>query len=468
MIDIEVVSAVCGEGKTTSMVNKIKEYFKKGSDDLYVYITPYLQGCHDIAGTSPIKNDEYQRPERDKFGQIVYTDGEYNLACMKFKHPNNQNGFGSKAEGLRYLMSKGENIVSTHSLFLNLNLNTLDNASKYTLVIDESLDIYDRCKILPDKEIKKLLRIGVLYLKDGNMTVGFNRELFGSVKGLLDGEDAVEDTTYEPLATLCDNNQLLVVNGNVLVWEFSSEILKMFKKVYILTYLFEGMEMSTYLKKHKLPYNLHKGVKSGKDFKHLIDIVYDDKLNAIGDGYYDLSASNTKISRKPRVMPKERDYDTVEKYNAAVKRYHKYMEGVDEKSVSATIRNETLRKNLHTIMTRWGAKSGDRYFTCIAANKSVVAGKNYKTAWLPYSIRATNDYIETEHVAFLMNVFMQPIIKQACDSGEAKVDEDLVSLSYLIQFLFRSRLRKGEPIKLYIPSSRMRGLLEDYLEGLYD
>ena len=26
----------------------------------------------------------------------------------------------------------------------------------------------------------------------------------------------LKDTTYEPLATLCDNNQLLVVNGNVL------------------------------------------------------------------------------------------------------------------------------------------------------------------------------------------------------------------------------------------------------------
>lgn len=468
MTEIEVISAVCGEGKTTGMVNKIKESFNSGSDDVYVYITPYLQGCHDIAGTKPIKGDDYQRPSRGKDGHIMYTDSDYNLACMKFKHPNNQNGQGSKAEGLRYLMNKGENIVSTHNLFLNLNLNTLENAKKYTLVIDESLDIYDRCKILPDKEIKKLLRAEVLYLKDGSMTVGFNRELFGTMKNMLEGEDVVEDTTYEPLATLCDNNQLLVVNGNVLVWEFSSEILKMFKKVYILTYLFEGMEMSTYLKKHKLPYKLHKGVKSGKDFKHLIDIVYDDKLNAIGDGYYDLSASNTKISRKPRKTPKEKDYDTLEKYNIAMKRYMSYMEGVDDKSVSASIRNDTLRKNLHTVMTRWGAKSGDRYFTCISANKNLVAGKNYKTAWLPYSIRATNDYIDTEHVAFLMNVFMQPIIKQACDSGDAKVNEDLVSLSYLVQFLFRSRLRKGEPIKLYIPSSRMRGLLEDYLEGLYD
>lgn len=468
MVDIEVISAVCGDGKTTGMVNKIKTNFVNGSDDLYVYITPYLKGCHDIAGTSSIKGDEYQRPVRGKDGDIIYTDDEYNLACMKFKHPNNQNGFGSKAEGLRYLMTKGENIVSTHNLFLNLNLNTLENAHKYTLVIDESLDIYDRCKVLPDKEIKKLLRAEVLYLKDGSMTVGFNRELFGSMKNMLDGEDVVEDTTYEPLATLCDNNQLLVVNGNVLVWEFSSEILKMFKKVYILTYLFEGMEMSTYLKKHKLPYSLHKGKKSGKDYKHLIDIVYDEKLNAIGDGYYDLSASNTKISRKLRESPKETNYEDLEKYNVAVSRYDKYMEGVDEKSISAAVRNDTLRKNLHTVMAGWGAKSGDRYFTCIAANKYIVAGKNYRTSWLPYSIRATNDHISVQHVAFLMNVFMQPIIKQACDSGDAKVDEDLVSLSYLIQFLFRSRLRKGEPIKLYIPSSRMRGLLEGYLEGLYD
>ena len=76
--------------------------------------------------------------------------------------------------------------------------------------------------------------------------------------------------------------------------------------------------------------------------------------------------------------------------------------------------------------------------------------------------------METHHVAFLMNVFMQPTIKKVCDSTEYQVDEDLVSLSHLIQFVFRSALRKGEEIKVYIPSSRMRGLFKDYLDGIYD
>ena len=67
-----------------------------------------------------------------------------------------------------------------------------------------------------------------------------------------------------------------------------------------------------------------------------------------------------------------------------------------------------------------------------------------------------------------MNIFMLPYIKQVCDSTQYKVDEDLVSLSHLIQFVFRSALRKGEPIKVYIPSSRMRELFLDYLEGRYD
>ena len=46
-----------------------------------------------------------------------------------------------------------------------------------------------------------------------------------------------------------------------------------------------------------------------------------------------------------------------------------------------------------------------------------------------------------------------------------EVDVDAWGLSELIQWIWRSRIRKGEEINLYIPSSRMRGLLKDWLEG---
>ena len=47
-------------------------------------------------------------------------------------------------------------------------------------------------------------------------------------------------------------------------------------------------------------------------------------------------------------------------------------------------------------------------------------------------------------------------------------DKDLWALSNMVQFVFRSRLRKGEPINLYVPSSRMRELFLKWLNGDYD
>ena len=60
---------------------------------------------------------------------------------------------------------------------------------------------------------------------------------------------------------------------------------------------------------------------------------------------------------------------------------------------------------------------------------------------------------------------MNPVTKQFFASKGITVDEDLFALSELLQWLFRSRVRKGEAIDVYIPSERMRSLLEGYLEG---
>ena len=92
---------------------------------------------------------------------------------------------------------------------------------------------------LSEKEVKKLLRRKILKIQDDGITLIFDRDKFGEAQD-GDSEDAVKDTRYEELAVLCDNNQVMLVNGGVLIWEFSAEILKKFKKVYILTYLFEG------------------------------------------------------------------------------------------------------------------------------------------------------------------------------------------------------------------------------------
>ena len=47
------------------------------------------------------------------------------------------------------------------------------------------------------------------------------------------------------------------------------------------------------------------------------------------------------------------------------------------------------------------------------------------------------------------------------------MDEDLFALSEMLQFIWRSAIREGKDIHLYIPSSRMRGLLETWLDKMH-
>lgn len=49
-------------------------------------------------------------------------------------------------------------------------------------------------------------------------------------------------------------------------------------------------------------------------------------------------------------------------------------------------------------------------------------------------------------------------------SKDVKVDENTFALSELIQWIFRSQLRDGKKINIYIPSKRMRNLLENWLQ----
>lgn len=465
---VEVRDQICGDGKTTDVLNEIKDKFKNGCEDKYVIITPYLSECHDIAGTKPIEDDEYQRPVRDDDGSVKYYPDERNLSELRFKHPSFNNKEGSKAASLRFLMSNRNNIVSTHSLFTNIKLDTLLNAEDYTLIVDEALDIFSVCDLLPRKETNKLLKKDVLTLRDDGQTLKFDRKFFGNPEKYTD-EDAVKDTRYEELAVLCDNHQLLLVNGNVLLWELSAELLKKFKKVIILTYLFEGREMSVYLKKHNIPYEVKKGSKGGKDIAGLIELIEDDKLNLVGEDYYALSSTKTKKPIVSDTPPVKEDFDDYQEYLREMAKFESQSIINKRKLLSATEANDVLRKNLKNVMENvWGAKSADRYFTCLSANKVKIANTRYNKNWIAFSTKAVNNLAHTHHVAFLMNVFMMPYIKEVCNNGDFTVDEDLVSLSHLVQFIFRSAIRNSEPIKVYVPSSRMRGLLKDYLNGKYD
>lgn len=58
---------------------------------------------------------------------------------------------------------------------------------------------------------------------------------------------------------------------------------------------------------------------------------------------------------------------------------------------------------------------------------------------------------------------MNPIEKKFFEQYGIKVDQDAWALSEMIQWIWRSRIRTDQPISVYIPSKRMRDLLQQYL-----
>lgn len=86
-----------------------------------------------------------------------------------------------------------------------------------------------------------------------------------------------------------------------------------------------------------------------------------------------------------------------------------------------------------------------------------------KDNYVALNARATNEYADRKATAYVYNRFMHPMEKKFFEIRGVKVDEDLLAVSDLVQFLFRGCIRKGEVMHCYIPSPRMRGLLIDWL-----
>ena len=95
-----------------------------------------------------------------------------------------------------------------------------------------------------------------------------------------------------------------------------------------------------------------------------------------------------------------------------------------------------------------------------------LADKGYLNSHVQYNARATNKYREKTVLAYLVNVYMNLPDKQFYLSRGLDVDEDMYSLSVLVQWIWRSAIRDGEDIYIYIPSRRMRELLINWINLL--
>lgn len=399
--NVKIVDSMMGSGKSSAAINHIN----MSSDDAkFLIITPYLDEIERFKKKCP----------RNKFKSPIYGVGD-----------------GTKIASLKTLVSRGENIVSTHALFQKFDSELINicRTQNYTLILDEVANVIDSYYISKS---------------DFDLVTKYFVTIDKKTK-LLKWSD--ENKNYEgkfsEIKQLCDSSSLACYRGSVLMWLFPVDVFNAFQNVYILTYMFNAQLQKYYYDYHELPYTYlyvagddvdtyhftedKSTSNQSSDYLSLIHILDNKRMNQIGRHTSDLSKS---------WFEKNKGTDTMERLKNHLNNFFRH------------IRNDNSKDNL---------------WTTFAEYRPLLQGRGYTRGFLPLNARATNDYCDRTSVAYIANRYMNPIIKNFFRSHGVTIDEDSYALAEMLQFIWRSAIRNGEDVYVYVPSIRMRSLLENWI-----
>lgn len=415
---IYVVDSIMGSGKTTAAIQYINQFPHRR----FLYITPYLT----------------------EVDRIIDSCRDSSTGKSRFITPNSK--CDSKLKSIKRLLKEGYDIVSTHALFRLFDQEVIDILKKghYTLIMDEVADVIEQYD-LSIYDCKFLFNNYVHIDEETNL-----------LKWNLDASNYTG--VFDEVKRLCDMGCLAKYNENAALWLFPVQAFNAFKEIFILTYMFDGQLQKYYydlfgLKYHYLyvkeetegqySFTSLKSARVKTDYTELIHILDKPKLNQIGDDRYSLS-----------------------------KNWYRAKKGSADE-IDPSIRK--LKNNTFNFFYNiCGSKTDGNLWTTFKSFKPLLSGKGYTKGFASCNCRATNEYRNRTNVAYLLNRYLNTVVKNFFSDKKIQIDEDKYALSEMLQFIWRSAIRDGKEINVYIPSSRMRKLLKDWIaenanaEGCYE
>lgn len=413
---INIVDAPCGYGKTSWAIQYMNEMPKDSHQ--FIYITPYL--------------DEVERVKES-------------VKSRKFYEPTACKG-ETKLDNLHRLLGEGKDICTTHALFQMANAETREllSVNRYTLILDEVMNVIEQINLKKD-DLKFLLSAEAITIEEKENGLKFIK---------WNEEKEHYDTQYNKIKNISLTGTLMYCDNSALIWNFPCEAFSCFQNVFILTYLFKGQIQKSYFDLYQVKYRYLSVLKVDDEYvvvpykdrkkhdkeqlKQLVNI-YDGHLNEIGRKPYSLSSTWLDDTQN-------NDLTKVLKNNA-----RNYLMNICDGKVDnvmwTTVKGKEVKKSIKGKI----------------ANK--ISPRGYTSSFVPMTLRATNEFKNKHILAYLVNRFLNPIQKKFFEQYDVKIDLDTWALSELIQWVWRSRIRDGQGINIYIPSKRMRDLFIAYLNS---
>lgn len=400
---VKVCDALCGAGKTRSCINMMNNQ----KDKRFLFVTPYL--------------DEVDRIKEE-------------CSSRNFISPDYKITTGlSKTEDVLSLIRAGHNIAITHALFSRFTdvIKDIVRAQNYTLVLDEVIDLFQAVDYTKG-ELEFFERNNIVRIEDDNVIW---------VDEQYDGE------LFKDIVRMSRSKDLKSYDGKFYFWSIPADLFKSFNDVYVLTYMFDHQILKHFFDAHNIQYELigtkiengiyqfcqMKEMDRRRDLKSKIHILTDERYNRIGEKPFSLSSGWFKRSIEEPGQP-----------NLVI-----------------------LKNNLYNTFRHYKCNNGDKMWTTFEKHYNALKGKGYSNGFLVFNLRASNEYRDKHYLAYCLNLYMFPWMRNyLIRIGADNVNQDMYALSVLIQWIFRSAIRDGEEIWLYIPSKRMRFLLTRWLENI--
>lgn len=405
---IHIVDSVMGTGKTQACIAWMRQH----PEQKYLYVTPYLDECSRIQASAP--ELDFQQPQENK----------------------------TKSADLLRLLSEGKNITTTHELLSLMKDSDVEYIKKfkYILFLDEELSCIENLSI-ESADLDFLMKNNFVQVEQNTKEVRWTNP--DNKKSKLIGHYK-EDIQRKPH---------YLVKDNVLMWLFQLDVLKAFESVYILTFLFSSSIMAGYLINNDVSF----------DFCHV-------ENGSFADGYKRVTQEE-KASFKELIEIYEGSYND-NWYGKTRKKDDRFLLSQNWFSKqSNSVRINQLRNNAYNFVRyKCKAHKEDVLWTSYkdyadALTSDKLTYQSRKSNWLAWNTKATNQYADRTVLVYLLNVFPNPLFKNYLENDNFQFNEDDYALSALLQWIWRSAIRNGKNVTIYIPAPRMRQLLTDWLNG---
>lgn len=398
-----MLDAIMGSGKTLGII----KWMLANPNNKYLYISPMLKEVEER-----IPND---------------------CEALEFAFPTTED-HKTKSLHLLELLREGCNISFTHSLFSELSKKHLEQIARhnYVMIIDEEVSLIEPYQGRYKKgDIISLEEAGHIKVDEDNL---------GKVEWLW--KEMSEDTQYSGLQRLCSIDMLYCSKRNreMMVTQLPMSLVESAKRTIILSYLFKGSVMESFLKLKGIEVVDFTEVELIKDTKDVIE-----KAREL-----------VTLCNSPAT-------NAVKNYSMSSTWYSTTASKDQLKKLSAAIRSVYRKVGKDDLLITLPKDNASR-----ESKRSVVHPNiNIEGVFLYCGARATNDYALKSVALHAYNRYVNLVVKSYLqDYGlelDAIPDDDQFALSEMIQWVWRTRIRKDEPIDLYILPKRMETLFKQWL-----